>query len=88
MLYEVITLLGNLHDFLPERDAVPYDRMEEMDRHAVVLFHRLAGKVRKGYENYEFHAIFHSVNNFCSVDMSSFYLVITSYSIHYTKLYD
>ena len=67
-------LLGNLHDFLPGRDAVPYDRMEEMDRYALVLFHRLAGKVRKAYDNYEFHAIFHSVNNFCSVEMSSFYL--------------
>ena len=67
-------LLGNLHDFLPERDFVPYDRMEEMDRYALLLFHRLVGKVRKAYEHYEFHAIFHSVNNFCSVDMSSFYL--------------
>jgi isoleucyl-tRNA synthetase len=67
-------LLGNLHDFLPKRDFVPYDRMEEMDRYALLLFHRLVGKVRKAYENYEFHAIFHSVNNFCSVDMSSFYL--------------
>ena len=67
-------LLGNLHDFLPERDLVPYDRMEEMDRYALLLFHRLVGKVRKAYESYEFHAIFHSVNNFCSVDMSSFYL--------------
>jgi len=67
-------LLGNLHDFLPERDFVPFDRMEEMDRYALLLFHRLVGKVRKAYENYEFHAFFHSVNNFCSVDMSSFYL--------------
>ena len=67
-------LLGNLHDFHPERDLVPYDRMEEMDRYALLLFHRLVGKVRKAYESYEFHAIFHSVNNFCSVDMSSFYL--------------
>ncbi len=67
-------LLGNLHDFLPGRDAVPFDRMEEMDRYALVLFHRLAGKVRKAYDSYEFHAIFHSVNNFCSVEMSSFYL--------------
>ncbi len=67
-------LLGNLHDFRPERDSVPYDRMEEMDRYALVLFQRLAGKVRKAYEDYEFHVIFHSVNNFCSVDLSSFYL--------------
>ncbi|HEU5359818.1 MAG TPA: isoleucine--tRNA ligase [Candidatus Deferrimicrobiaceae bacterium] len=67
-------LLGNLHDFRPDRDAVPYERMEEMDRYALILFHRLAGKVRKAYDHYEFHVIFHSVNNFCSVDLSSFYL--------------
>ena len=67
-------LLGNLHDFRPGRDEVPHERMEEMDRYALVLFHRLAGKVRKAYDDYEFHVIFHSVNNFCSVDMSSFYL--------------
>ncbi len=67
-------LLGNIHDFAPERNAVPYDRMEEMDRYALVLFHRLARKVRDAYESYEFHVIFHAVNNFCSVDMSSFYL--------------
>jgi hypothetical protein len=48
--------------------------MEEMDRYALVLFDRLAAKVLKGYESYEFHAVYHAVNNFCSVDMSSFYL--------------
>ncbi|MGE5190724.1 MAG: isoleucine--tRNA ligase [Gemmatimonadota bacterium] len=67
-------LLGNVGDFSPERDAVPYGRMEEMDRYALVLFHRLARKVRDAYESYEFHVIFHAVNNFCSVDLSSFYL--------------
>jgi len=28
----------------------------------------------QAYEEYEFHVLFHAVNNFCSVDMSSFYL--------------
>ena len=67
-------LLANIGDFAPERDAVPYARMEEMDRYALVLFDRLARKVRDAYESYEFHVIFHAVNNFCSVDLSSFYL--------------
>jgi isoleucyl-tRNA synthetase len=67
-------LLGNLHGFSPEKDSVPAAAMEEMDRYALVLFDRLARKVRKGYEDYEFHLIFHAVNNFCSVDLSSFYL--------------
>jgi isoleucyl-tRNA synthetase len=48
--------------------------MEEIDRYALVLFDRLASKVRKAYEEYEFHVLFHAVNNFCSVDMSAFYL--------------
>ncbi len=67
-------LLGNLDGFSPERNAVPHDRMLEMDRYALVLFRRLTDKVLRAYENYEFHLIFHAVNNFCAVDLSSFYL--------------
>jgi isoleucyl-tRNA synthetase len=67
-------LLSNVNDFSPERDAVSVERMEEMDRYALVLFGRLAEKVRKAYDGYEFHVIFHAVNNFCSVDLSSFYM--------------
>jgi isoleucyl-tRNA synthetase len=67
-------LLGNLDGFSPERDAVPYERMLEMDRYALILFHRLAEKVLRAYESYEFHLIFHAVNNYCAVDLSSFYL--------------
>jgi isoleucyl-tRNA synthetase len=48
--------------------------MEEMDRYAMVLFDRLAATVRKAYEEYEFYVLFHAVNNFCSVDLSAFYL--------------
>ncbi|HEY7529024.1 MAG TPA: isoleucine--tRNA ligase [Candidatus Deferrimicrobiaceae bacterium] len=67
-------LLGNLDGFSPERDAVPYERMLEMDRYALILFRRLAEKVLRAYESYEFHLIFHAVNNYCAVDLSSFYL--------------
>src|SRR5512145_361110 len=67
-------LLGNLDGFSPERDSVATERMLEMDIYALVLFRRLAEKVLRAYETYEFHVIFHAVNNFCAVDMSSFYL--------------
>jgi isoleucyl-tRNA synthetase len=67
-------LLASLSDFDPARDAVPVDRMEEIDRYALVLFDRLAATVRKAYEEYEFYVFYHAVNNFCSVDMSAFYL--------------
>jgi len=42
-------------------------------------------RVTKAYENFEFHSIFHALNNFCSVDMSAVYLDITKdrlYTFH------
>jgi len=35
---------------------------------------RLIGRVRRAYEEYEFHTVFHSVHNFCAVDLSALYL--------------
>ena len=67
-------LLSNLSDFAPGWETVPPERMEEMDRYALLLFHRLVAKVRKSYEEYEFYLIYHAVNDFCSVELSSFYL--------------
>ena len=67
-------LLSNLNDFAPGWESVPYERMEEMDRYALVMFQQLVSKVRNGYENYEFHTVYHAINDFCAVDMSSFYL--------------
>ncbi len=81
-------LLGNLDGFSPERDAVPYERMEEMDRYALVLFNRLVEKVTRAYENYEFHLFFHAVNNFCSVDLSSFYLNVLKDRLYCSKADD
>jgi isoleucyl-tRNA synthetase len=81
-------LLGNLDGFSPERDAVPYDRMQEMDRYALVLFRRLADKVLRAYETYEFHLIFHAVNNFCAVDLSSFYLNVLKDRLYCSKADD
>src|SRR5258708_8488822 len=33
----------------------------------------LADQVRKWYENFEFHRIYHQVNEFCTVDLSNVY---------------
>ncbi|MGE5752341.1 MAG: isoleucine--tRNA ligase [Deltaproteobacteria bacterium] len=81
-------LLGNLDGFSPERDAVPYERMLEMDRYALILFHRLAEKVLRAYEGYEFHLIFHAVNNYCAVDLSSFYLNVLKDRLYCSKADD
>jgi isoleucyl-tRNA synthetase len=69
-------MLGNLNDFDPNRDMVPMPKMEEIDRFALSMLGRLTNRILHAYENYEFHVIFHSLNRFCTVEMSSFYLDI------------
>jgi isoleucyl-tRNA synthetase len=69
-------MLGNLADFNPDTDAVDYSDLTELDRFALHRLQKLVEKNLKAYEDYEFHTIYHSLNNFCIVDMSSFYLDI------------
>jgi len=67
-------LLGNLADFDPARDAVPYGDMEEFDRWALLRFSQVTDKVLKAYSTYQYHTVFHTLHNFCVVDLSNFYL--------------
>jgi isoleucyl-tRNA synthetase len=69
-------LLGNLYDFDPEKDGVPYHELEEIDRWALHQLQKLILKVREAYERFEFHVVYHSVQNFCAVEMSSLYFDI------------
>ena len=69
-------LLGNLYDFDPEKDRVPYGELHEMDRWALHQLQKLISRVREAYENFEFHVVYHSVQNFCAVEMSALYFDI------------
>ena len=69
-------MLGNLFDYDPQTDEVAYEAMPEIDRFAL---HRLQGLVEKthgAYDAYEFHTIYHGLYNYCTLDLSSFYLDI------------
>ncbi len=67
-------LLGNLADFDPRKDGVDYEKLLEIDRWALNELEKLVQKATRAYENFEFHRLFHDLNNFCVVEMSSFYL--------------
>ena len=69
-------LLGNLYDFDPEKDRIPYRELHEMDRWALHRLQKLISRVREAYENFEFHIVYHSVQNFCAVEMSALYFDI------------
>ncbi len=69
-------LLGNLSDFSPLTDALPYDELLEIDRFALHKLQDLIKRALEAYDTYEFHVIYHRLYNYCTVDLSSFYLDI------------
>ncbi len=66
-------MLGNLNGFEVE-NMIPYAEMVELDQWALMRMNDLVTKVREAYDNYEFHAVYRAIYNFCVVDMSNFYL--------------
>ncbi|GGN49378.1 isoleucine--tRNA ligase 1 [Oceanobacillus indicireducens] len=67
-------MLANLADFDPATDQVPESEMEEIDLFMLNRLQEVLADARNSYEVYEYSPIFHEVHNFCSVDLSSFYL--------------
>ena len=69
-------LLANVSDFDPAQDAVPLDRMLEIDRYALSRLAQLQDDVLAHYEVYEFHPVVAKLQIYCSEDLGSFYLDI------------
>jgi isoleucyl-tRNA synthetase len=67
-------LLGNLNGFNPETDKVEERELLPLDRYMLARTRELTEKVRDWYEAFEFHRVYHAVNDFAVIDLSSFYL--------------
>ena len=67
--------LGNLDGFDPNALVAAGD-MLELDRWAVTKLNELTQKCFRAYDDYEFNAVTHAINDFCVVELSSFYLDI------------
>jgi isoleucyl-tRNA synthetase len=69
-------LLGNLHDFNPATDAVAYGDLPELDRYMLHRITEVFDDVTDAFEKYQFFRFFQTIQNFCVVDLSNFYLDI------------
>jgi len=69
-------MLGNLFDFDPKADEVSIDDMPQIDRFALHKLQALIQKTLKAYDQYEYHIIYHALHNYCTLDLSAFYLDI------------
>ena len=67
-------LLGNLNGFVPARDRVPEAELMPLDRYMLARTRELTENVLGWYDRFEFHRVYHALNEFAIVDLSSFYL--------------
>jgi isoleucyl-tRNA synthetase len=78
-LSETDPTTGEVHDFDPRPmadggDGVAFDAMQPIDQYILARAADLTGKIRAAYENFEFHRVYHLLNEFCNSELSAFYL--------------
>ncbi len=69
-------LIGNLHDFNPEKDAVAYEELPDLDRYMLHRIMEVFTEIEDAFDQFQFFRFFQTVQNFCVVDLSNFYLDI------------
>ncbi|WP_413380029.1 isoleucine--tRNA ligase [Alkalihalobacillus sp. 1P02AB] len=67
-------LLGNLHDFNPTTDQVADEQLDGVNLFMLVKLNEVVEKVKTAYEEYNFSGVYHILHNFCTIELSSFYM--------------
>ena len=70
-------LLGNLYDYDLEGAAPSAPGPTLIDRWILERLNQVIAECRAAYAAFEFHKVYHTLNQFCAVDMSSLYVDIT-----------
>lgn len=78
-------LLSNLYDFDMHKDAIPVDQLRVVDAYALAQLAAFNQKIIRLYNEYNFTAIFHALGDYCSVDLSAFYLDIIKDRLYVEK---
>jgi len=69
-------LLANLHDYDAANPPAPAD-LTFVDRWILARLQEVVSTCREAYDALEFHRVYHTINQFCAVDLSSLYVDIT-----------
>lgn len=70
-------LLANLNDFDPSQDLLEGEQLLALDACLLAKAKRLQDDIRAAYDAFEFHHISQKIQQFCSIELGSFYLDIT-----------
>ena len=66
--------MGNLYDFNPDTEDLKAEEMLPFDRWILKKCSQVGQKVIRAYQNFEYHVVFHTIYNFFTVELSSYYL--------------
>ncbi len=75
-------MLGNLSDFDPARDSVPLEELSSLDRFLLHRLNELVEDVTRDFDRFEFFKYYQLLQNFCVVELSSFYFDIAKDTLY------
>lgn len=75
-------LLGNLNDFDPAENLTAYEDLTGVNQYMLVKLNDLIKDVREAYDNYQFSTVYNKVHNFCSIELSSFFMDISKDTLY------
>lgn len=78
-------LLGNLNGFDPQKNIVKFSELQELDKWALANLNSVLEQIITAYDRYEFYKIYHLINNYVTVDLSSFYFDILKDRLYVSK---
>jgi len=78
-------ILGNLYDFDINAGFVEYVQMTDMDKWALHRLQEVIKRVVEAYEKYQFHVVFYTLYNYCTVDLSAMYLDVLKDRLYTNK---
>ncbi len=78
-------ILSNLGDFDPDKDSVPLEKLDGIDKWAMARMDEIIEKCKAAYDKFDFHIVYSTMRDFCTIDLSNFYLDILKDRLYVEK---
>ena len=78
-------ILGNISDFNPDKDGIAHNKLTEIDKWMSSKLQELIKNVGDAYEKFAFNKVYTLLGNFCTNELSSFYLDVLKDRLYTAK---
>lgn len=78
-------ILSNLNDFDPDKDSIAIEKLDGIDKWALARMDEILDKCKAAYDKFDFHIVYSTIRDFCTTDLSNFYLDILKDRLYVEK---